>query len=70
MIKINKKIVDLLLDLDFSNVGYCSEYGAVIGDAEFIVYYNDGEDIPYLAHISEFEVSGILVKLKNAMKGK
>ncbi len=43
-------------------VGCFSEYGAIIGDNEFILVY-EKDDI-YLAHISEFVVKGIMVKLK------
>jgi len=64
MIKINKKIADLL----FEEVGYdklgilCSD-GAAIGDCEFVIV-QEKEDT-YLAHISEFEQDGVLVRLKD-----
>jgi hypothetical protein len=68
MVKINRKIIDLLLNLGSSNIGYYSKYGAVIGDAEFIIYYNDEENVSYLAHISEFDTNGIFIKLKDTVK--
>jgi hypothetical protein len=33
-------------------------------DCEFVIYYDDNRNGPYLAHVSEFEIDGILVKLK------
>jgi hypothetical protein len=63
MIKITKKIAKLLTEI--SDMGYFSEFGALIGDAEFVIYYKDGEDIPYLAHISEFEQDGCFIRLKD-----
>lgn len=68
MIKITHEIEDNLIGLGHGFVGYISEFGAVVGDVEFIIYYKDGEDedIPYLAHISEFEQQGVLIKLKSS----
>jgi len=62
MIKISKKIAKLLEES--RSLGYFCEQGAVIGDAEFVIYYKDNNNQPYLAHISEFEQQGCLVRLK------
>jgi hypothetical protein len=64
MIKINKEIEILLTSLDDNEVGFFGPLGAAIGDCEFIIYYNDNSHGPFLAHVSEFESDGILVKLK------
>jgi hypothetical protein len=63
MIKISKEMADLCSST--KGFGIIVEQGAVVGDAEFIVYIN--EDIPYLAHISEFEQSGVLIRLKEIL---
>ena len=68
MIKITHEIEDNLIGLGCDFVGHVSEFGAVVGDVEFIIYYKDGEDIPYLAHVSEFEQQGFLIKLKSFKK--
>ena len=62
MIKLDPKIASLLCEI--TGVGYFCDYGAIIGNAEFIIYFKDGSDIPYLAHITEFEQDGILIKVK------
>ena len=41
---------------------YYDEFGAFIDDKEFILVYKNNKI--YLAHISEFEQSGIFVRLK------
>jgi hypothetical protein len=66
MIKINNEIEQLLLKT--GQVGLYTSQGACIGDdVEFIVVINEeGQD--YLAHISEFEQKGVLVRLKNESK--
>ena len=61
MIKINHKLADILLKL---GAGIVCEFGAVVGDKKFIVYYPDENDDVYLAHISEFEQEGFLIRLK------
>lgn len=63
MIKLTKELASKL-QLDLEDIGYTNEFGAVVGNHEFIIYYADGSDIPYLAHISEFEQIGILIRLK------
>lgn len=46
-------------------LGIFTEFGAGFGDSvEFVLYYPEDEDGVYLAHISEFNVSGFLVQLK------
>ena len=62
MLKINKKLEKLLSEIE--GVGYFSEFGAVIGDDEFVLYHPENIDEIFLAHISEFKQSGCLVKLK------
>jgi len=68
MIKITQEIEDKLVNSCNSpgklNVGVLYEFGAVIGDAEFIIYYDDNNNGPFLAHISEFEQQGCLIRLK------
>jgi hypothetical protein len=66
MIKITKEIADLLIEnYDQDELGFFTDFGAIIGDAEFIIYYKDDSDIPYLTHISEFEQDGFLIRLKD-----
>lgn len=66
MIKISKKVAEILADPDNCGIGIITEFGAVIGDeAEFVIYYP--EDISrgiFLVHISEVEQSGFLVRVK------
>ena len=65
MIRINKDIEKQLKELDINQVGsFFEEFGAFTdNETEFILYYkNDGV---YLAHISEFKVDGVLIRLKN-----
>jgi hypothetical protein len=64
MIKITQEIEALLTSLDDNEVGFFGPFGAAIGDCEFVIYYDDNRNGPYLAHVSEFEIDGILVKLK------
>jgi len=64
MIKITQEIEILLTSLDDNNVGFFGPFGAAIGNCKFIIYYDDNSHGPFLAHISEFEIDGILVKLK------
>lgn len=61
MIKITKKIAKQLDKLELVG-GFFEEFGAFIGDSEFILYYK--KNGIYLAHVSEFEQSGIFIKLK------
>jgi len=64
MIKINSLIETNLLALNFNQVGsFFEEIGGFTDDkTEFIIYYKDGGI--YLAHISEFEQKGLLIRLK------
>ena len=66
MIKITMALAKELAKI--KNVGHTSEFGAVVGDSEFIIYYKDTDDQPYLAHISAFDVSGICIRLKEKEK--
>jgi hypothetical protein len=68
MIMITEEIENLLSQI--LGVGYYSEFGAVIGDAEFVIYYKDNDETntPYLAHISEFEQDGVFIKLKDTIQ--
>ena len=63
MIKISKEIELSLCTID--GVGHYSKFGAIIGEAEFILYYPEDSKDVFLAHISEFEKNGILIKLKD-----
>lgn len=64
MIKINKDIEKKLKELDINQVGaFFEEFGAFTdNETEFILYYKD--DGVYLAHISEFQQRGVLIRLK------
>lgn len=66
MIKINKEVEEILLKNLEDKLGHYSEFGAVIGDCEFVLVYKSYEI--YLAHISEFRQKGIFVRLKNESK--
>ncbi len=64
MIKITEFIEKALNNLMTTKIGYYfEEHGAIIGDAEFVIYYN--KKSIYLAHISEFEQEGFFIRLKN-----
>jgi hypothetical protein len=63
MIKITKEISNLLSET--GNVGIFCDFGAVIGNAEFVIFYKDDSNDVYLAHISEFEQDGIYIKPKD-----
>lgn len=64
MITINKQIADAIFELKHrDSVGiYDTDFGAVIGDAQFIIVYDKGKI--YLAHISEFDRDGVCVRFK------
>jgi len=66
MIEITKELEKLLLDNYPDKFGHYSEYGAVMGDKEFVLVYQ--KDKIYLAHKSEFEEDGIFVRLKNKIE--
>jgi len=59
MIEINKKIAN---ELEKKGIGFFTEFGAIIGDERLILVYKEGKI--YLAHISEFEQKGLLIRLK------
>lgn len=63
MIKITEEIEKLLIENN--GVGHYSEFGAVIGECEFVIYYPENSNDIFLSHISEFEQSGFLIKLKD-----
>jgi len=65
MLKITSKIANQLFEeVGYDKIGiYCSQ-GAVIGDNEFIIVYTEDTQEVYLAHISEFDQDGVLVRLK------
>jgi hypothetical protein len=65
MIKITKELEKCLLRELNGEIGHYSEFGAVIGDNEFVLVYGEGDagDI-HLAHISEFEQKGFFIRLK------
>lgn len=58
---ISNELRDLLLNHP-ETFGYCCEYGACIGDHEFIVW--EDQEQTYLVHKSEIEEQGFLVRLK------
>jgi len=61
MIKINNHTATRLLET--KEVGIYTSQGAIVDGTEFIIIYNKLET--FLAHISEFEQDGFLIKLKN-----
>jgi hypothetical protein len=66
MIRITHEIADKLSEecMSGEKLGCVTEFGAVIGDAEFVLYYpDDGPDV-FLAHVSEFEQQGVCIRLK------
>jgi len=70
MIKINREIANSLFEvIGYGNIGiYCSQ-GAVIGDNnEFVIVYTEETQEVFLAHISDFEQDGLLIRLKNENK--
>ena len=64
MIELPIKIASVLCEVE--GIGYYSEFGAVVGDSEFIVYFEEDNETPFLAHISEFEQDGILIRPKKS----
>lgn len=63
MVKISLDLANILSKENW--LGNFSEYGACIGDNEFVLVYGEGDDDGiYLAHISEFEQDGIFIRLK------
>jgi hypothetical protein len=70
MIKITTELEKLLTkEIPRGELGIVCEFGAVVGDAQFIIYFPDVNfsDV-YLAHISEFEQKGVLIRLKEKEK--
>ena len=62
MIKISTKLAKELYELD--GIGaYFEDFGAVVGDSDFVIYYNSSNQI-YLCHISEFNTEKLVIKLK------
>lgn len=66
MIPITEELSQKFID-DNIDIGYFGPYGAVIGDKEFILYYDDNQN-SFLAHRSEFEFIGVTVSLKKEKK--
>jgi len=67
MLKITYKIEQELILYTGNNIGLFGEFGAIIGDrSEFVIVTED--DNIYLAHISEFDREGVLVKLKDNVR--
>lgn len=65
MIEISRKLEDTLFkELNHNQIGIDTPWGAIIGEAEFILYYPDKTDKVFLAHKSEFEFKGVCVRLK------
>ena len=65
MIKINRDIANQLFEtVGYGKIGIFCSQGAVIGDNEFIIVYTEDTQEVYLAHISEFDQDGVLVRLK------
>lgn len=62
MIKVTEQLEKLLIETN--EVGHFSEFGAVIGDDQFVLYYPEGSNDVFLAHISEFEQNGFFITLK------
>ena len=63
MIKISDEIEQLLSGMD--GIGFFYEnFGAVVGDDEFVIYRPENSDNFFLAHISEFEQKGVTIRLK------
>lgn len=66
MIPITTELAQNFVDQDI-DIGYFGPYGAIIGDREFIIYFDDNDN-PFLAHRSEFEFIGMTVSLKKEKK--
>jgi hypothetical protein len=64
MIELPKEIASLLHGV--KGVGYSDDLGIVLGDAEFIIYFKDNSETPYLVHISEFQQNdyGFIVNIQ------
>lgn len=69
MIKINQKLANGIVENTSlstnSGFGIITEFGAVIGDAEFILFYPENTNEVFLVHRSEIEIEGILVRIKS-----
>jgi hypothetical protein len=67
MIKINSEIADLLFKtVGYGNIGIFCDLGyAGDNEVEFVIFYKEEVQEIYLAHISEFEQEGVLIRLKN-----
>jgi len=62
MIKLPFELGCYLMKHHYNIFGYFCNQGAVVDDNEFIIYSDDKDY--YLAHISEFEQEGVLIRLK------
>jgi hypothetical protein len=61
MIKITEQTFEAIMKNDPGNFGYICAQGAVVGDAEFVLYAKEHDY--YLLHISEVEVKGLYVRV-------
>jgi len=60
MIKITRKLANQLSGI--AGIGHFSEFGAVIGGDEFVLFY--GEKDVFLSHITEYKEKGLLIRPK------
>lgn len=70
MLEITEKLATEILnsrnDRGKCDFGYICEHGAIVGEAEFTVYQEDGGRY-FLIHKSELESEGVFIRIK---KGK
>ncbi len=64
MLKISQNLVTQLQNELHGFIGFDCSQGACIGDCEFIIHYPFKNNQAYLAHKSEFEFKGLLVRKK------
>jgi len=63
MIEITKELANELAKL--KDVGYYGDFGAAIGDAQFVLHYIKKNEKVYLSHISEYSHNcpgGLLIR--------
>jgi hypothetical protein len=67
MIEISKELSDMMqkeFSHDCEKLGYICEYGAVVGDAEFIIYVDD-DGKSWLTHTTEYNHFALGLRLKD-----